>query len=350
MDKLGMNANFWWNPFWFRPDVLAGFTWENPIFLYAIPAIPVFYMIKWALHFRFRERVEIAFFSKKQPKDLSALTRFIPPGIQSFFLALLLVGLARPQKTSELAEQKSEGIDIVLATDISESMKLEDIRPNRLDAAKQVAADFVKGRNVDRIGLVVFAGDAFSMSPLTNDYALLEDYIDEINFDLITKPGTAIGSALAVATNRMVESKAKSRVIILLSDGDNTAGNIDPRTAARIASGYGIRLYTIGVGKDGPVPVGEDLFGGMQYVQNNMDERTLREIAKIGQGQFFRATSEQTLQQIFKRIDQMEKSEVRVRRYRQTQDYYWVYLNWAMVLFLLWLGTKSTFMTNALED
>lgn len=345
-----MNPDFWWNPFWFRPDVLAGFTWENPIFLYAIPAIPIFYLIKWALHFRFRERVEIAFFSKKEPKDLSALARFVPPGIQSFFLALLLVGLARPQKTSELAEQKSEGIDIILATDISESMKLEDIRPSRLDAAKKVAVDFVKGRNVDRIGLVVFAGDAFSMSPLTNDYALLEDYIDEISFDLITKPGTAIGSALAVATNRMVESKAKSRVIILLSDGDNTAGNIDPRTAARIASGYGIRLYTIGVGKDGPVPVGEDLFGGTQYIQNNMDERTLREIAKIGQGQFFRATSEQTLQQIFRRIDQMEKSEVRVRRYRQTQDYYWVYLNWAMVFFLLWLGTKSTFMTNALED
>lgn len=345
-----MNTDFWWNPFWFRPDVLAGFTWENPVFLYAIPAIPLFYLIKWALHFRFRERVEIAFFSKKQPKDLSALTRFIPPGIQSFFLALLLVGLARPQRTSELAEQKSEGIDIILATDISESMKLEDIRPNRLDAAKQVAVDFVKGRNVDRIGLVVFAGDAFSMSPLTNDYALLEDYIDEINFDMITKPGTAIGSALAVATNRMIESKAKSRVIILLSDGDNTAGNIDPRTAARIAYGYGIKLYTIGVGKDGPVPVGEDLFGGTQYIQNNMDERTLREIAKIGQGQFFRATSEQTLQQIFRRIDQMEKSEVRVRRYRQTQDYYWVYLNWAMVFFLLWLGTKSTFMTNALED
>jgi len=350
VDKLSVSPDLWWHPFWLRPDVLASFTWENPFVLYAIPVILVLYILKWLLHYRFRERVEIAFFNKQEPKDLSALGRFIPPGIQSIFLALLFVALARPQRTSELADQKSEGIDIIIATDISESMRLADIRPNRLEAAKQVAANFIEGRTVDRIGLVVFAGDAFSMSPLTNDYPLLQDYIDEIDFGLITKPGTAIGSALAISTNRMRDSKAKSRVIILLSDGDNTAGNIEPATAARIAVGYGIKLYTIGVGKDGPVPVGQDIFGGTQYVQNNMDERALREIARIGQGQFFRATSEKTLQKIFKRIDVLEKSEVRVRRYRQTQDYYWVYLNWALVFFLLWLGTKSTFLTNALED
>jgi Ca-activated chloride channel family protein len=350
MDKYGLNPEMWWNPYWFRPDVLTSFAWENPYFLYAIPSIPLFYILKWALHFRFRQRIEIAFFNLKLPRDWSALARFIPPGVQSLFLALLLVALARPQRTSELAEQKSEGIDIVIATDISQSMELEDIKPNRLEGAKKVAANFIMGRNVDRIGLVVFAGDAFSMAPLTNDYALLQDYIDEIDFSLITKSGTAIGSALAVATNRMLESKAKSRVIILLSDGDNTAGNIEPNTAARIAIGYGIKIYTIGVGKDGPVPFQKDIFGNTQYVENTMDERALREIAKIGQGQFFRATSEQTLQSIFQRIDALEKSEVRIRRYRQTEDYYWVYLNWAMVMLLLWLASKSTFMTNALED
>ena len=345
-----MNPDIWWHPFWLRPDVLAGFTWENPVFLYAIPAIPLLYLIKWALHFRFRERIEIAFFGKTAPTDWTALARFIPPGIQSLFLAFLLLALARPQRTSELAEQKSEGIDIVVCTDISESMRIEDLKPNRLEAAKQVAAEFVKGRANDRIGLVVFAGDAFAMAPLTNDYALLQDYIDQIDFSLITKPGTAIGSALAVATNRMIESKAKSRVVVLLSDGDNTAGNIDPSTAARIAAGYDIKLYTIAVGKDGPVPMGTDLFGNPQYIENSLDERALRLIAYLGHGQFFRATSEKTLQQIFRRIDQLEKSEVRVRRYRQTQDYYWVYLNYALVFFLIWLATKSTFMTNALED
>lgn len=350
MDRLGLNPDFWWHPFWFRPDVLAGFTWENPWFLYAIPAVPVLYMLKWALHFRFRDKIEIAFFQKKTPTDPSALARFIPPGIQSFFLAMLLVALARPQKTSELTEQKSEGIDIVLAADISESMRIEDLKPNRLEAAKEVAGRFVEGRSVDRIGIVVFAGDAFAVAPLTNDYALLQDYIDEIDFNLITKPGTAIGSALAVATNRMMESKAKSRVVVLLSDGDNTAGNIDPLTAARIAAGYGIKIYTIAVGKDGPVPMGTDFFGNPQFIENNLDERTLREIAQVGSGQFFRATSERTLEGIFKKIDQLEKSEVRVRRYRQTQDFYMVYLHWAMVFLLMWLATKSTFMTNALED
>jgi Ca-activated chloride channel homolog len=350
MDKLGLNPDLWYHPFWLRPDVLTSFTWENPLVLYAIPAIPLLYLLKWLLHYRFRERIEIAFFDKKEPRDWTAMARFIPPGIQSFFLAFLLIALARPQRTSELAEQKAQGIDIVVATDISESMRLEDIKPNRLEAAKAVAASFTQGRTGDRIGLVVFAGDAFSMAPLTNDYALLQDYIDQIDFELITKPGTAIGSALAVATNRLIDSKAKSRVIILLSDGDNTAGNIEPATAARIANGYSIKIYTIGVGQDGPVPVGSDFFGGTQYVQNTMDERAMRQIAQIGQGQFFRATSAQTLAKIFQRIDQLEKSEVRIRRYRQTQDYYWVYLNWALVFLIVWLATKSTFMTNALED
>lgn len=350
MDKVTLSSEMWWHLSWLRPDVLAGFTWDNVYFLYGIPAIPLFYILKWALHYRYRQRIEVAFFNRKLPTDWSALARFIPPGIQSFFVAFLLIALARPQRTSELTNQRSEGIDIIIATDISESMRMEDIRPNRLQGAKLVASSFIEGRTVDRIGLVVFAGDAFSMCPLTNDYSLLQDYVDEIDFGLITKPGTAIGSALAVATNRMRESKAKTRIVILVSDGDNTAGNIEPATATRIATAYGIKIYTIAIGKDGPVPLGTDIFGNTQYVQNNLDERTLREIARLGQGQFFRATSEQTLKAIFKKIDVLEKSEIRVRRYRQTEDFYWVYLNWAMVLLLVWLATKSTFMTNALED
>lgn len=350
MDSIALPATQWLSLYWFRWSVLSNFSYENAYVLWAIPVIPVFYFIKWVLHYRFREKVEIAFMGKKEPYDLSALLRFIPPGVQSFFFIFLLLALARPQKTSEIKEQKSEGIDIVLALDISESMRMEDLRPNRLEAAKNVGLKFIQGRLNDRIGIVLFAGEAFSLSPLTNDYGLLEDYLDQIDFNLISKPGTAIGSALAVATNRMLESKSKSKIVVLISDGDNTAGNIDPFTAAEIANAYGVKLYTIAVGKDGPVPMGEDIFGNTNYVQNNLDEATLRKIAALGQGQFFRATNNTTLQRIFKKIDQFERTEIKVKRFKQKQDYYTIYLSWAVVLLLLWLALKSTFLMNALED
>ena len=351
MQKIPLlDPSRWLSPFWFRLDVLSAYTFENPIFLYLIPVIPVIYILKWALHYRFRERIEVAFLQPDNKTDYTALLRFLPPGIQSFALAFMLLALARPQRTSELTEQKSEGIDIVVAIDVSESMRMEDLKPNRLEAAKQVAIDFINGRRMDGMGMVVFAGDAFSLCPLTTDNKLLNDYVDEVDFGIIGKPGTAIGSALAVATNRLAESKSKTKMVILLSDGDNTAGNLDPITAARLAASYGIKIYSIAAGKDGPVAMGSDLFGNPNYVESTLDENTLRQIAKIGGGQFFRATSNSTLANIFKKIDQYEKSEIKIRRFKQTQDYYTVYLNWALVFMLTWLLTKSTFMTNALED
>ncbi len=202
----------------------------------------------------------------------------------------------------------------------------------------------------DRIGIVVFSGDAYSLSPLTTDYALLESYADEIRFDLIKKGGTAIGSALAVAINRLQESESKSKVIILLSDGDNTAGNINPITAAELAHAFSIKIYTIAVGKDGQVPFGRDPYGNVQYVQNALDETTLRKIASIGEGKFYRASSNSALKNIFSTIDKYEKAEIKETRYKDTKDYYDIYLIWAIVALLLWLICKGTFLTNALED
>src|SRR3982750_3378990 len=158
---------------------------------------------------------------------------------------LIFTALARPQKTNEKVEQWTEGIDIMIALDISQSMLMEDFTPNRLEAAKKVALNFINGRKQDRIGLVVFSGDAFSLTPLTTDYDLLKTYLNELNFDMIEKMGTAIGSAMAVVTNRMRESDSKSKVCILLSDGENTAGNIDPIKASQLAAAYGIKIYTI---------------------------------------------------------------------------------------------------------
>jgi Ca-activated chloride channel family protein len=260
------------------------------------------------------------------------------------------VALARPQKTNEKVEQWTEGIDIMLAIDISQSMQIEDFTPNRLEAAKQVARDFIKGRLQDRIGIVVFSGDAFSLAPLTTDYALLNSYLNDISFDMIENRGTAIGSAIAVVTNRMRESDSKSKVCILLSDGDNTAGNIDPITAAELAAAYNIKIYTIVVGKEGLVPFGKDYFGRPNMVENTVDETTMRKIADIGSGEFFRVTDNQTLKSVFEKIDLYEKAEIKETRFKDTSDYYFIYLQWAILLFLLWLLLKSTFLINVLQD
>jgi len=335
---------------WFNPSTMSGFTWENPTFLYAVAVVPLLFLLRWLLRLKFNQKLPVAVTSKDLHVSPLTLVRLLPEILLMLAMAFILMALARPQKTNEKVEQWTEGIDIMIGLDISQSMQIEDFLPNRLEAAKVVARDFITGRLQDRIGIVVFSGDAFSLAPLTTDYDLLKSYLDEINFEMIENRGTAIGSALAVVTNRMSESEAKSKVCILLSDGDNTAGNIDPITAAELAAAYGIKIYTIVVGKEGLVPYGKDFFGRPNMIENTVDETTMRKIAEIGGGEFFRATDNQALTQVFARIDQFEKAEIKETRFKDTSDYYFIYLQWAVVFFLLWLMLKSTFMTNVLQD
>ncbi|HEY5825912.1 MAG TPA: VWA domain-containing protein, partial [Cyclobacteriaceae bacterium] len=178
----------------------------------------------------------------------------------------------------------------------------------------------------------------------------LNSYLNDINFEMIENRGTAIGSAIAVVTNRMRESESKSKVCILLSDGDNTAGNIDPITSAELAAAYDIKMYTIIVGKEGLVPFGKDYFGRPHMVENTVDESTMRKIADIGGGQFFRVTDQDALVNVFERIDQYEKAEIKENRFKDTADYYFIYLQWAIAFFLLWLMLKSSFLSNVLQD
>jgi Ca-activated chloride channel homolog len=340
----------WYSPEWFSPSTLTSFTWENEIFLYLTIAIPFLFALRWIWRYKFNQKLPVAVTQKELHVSPLTLIRLIPDLLIMLVLALTCMALARPQRTNEKVEQQTEGIDIMIALDISQSMQIEDFLPNRLEAAKKVARDFIDGRIQDRIGLVVFSGDAFSLSPLTTDYTLLKSYLEEINFEMIENRGTAIGSALAVVTNRMRESETKSKVCILLSDGDNTAGNIDPITAAELAEAYGIKVYTIVVGKEGLVPYGKDFFGRPNMIENTVDETTMRKIADIGGGQFFRATDNQALQQVFAKIDQYEKAEIKETRFKDTSDYYFIYLQWGVALFLLWLAFKSTFITNVLQD
>lgn len=340
----------WYSLTWLEPSILRSYSWGQPIFLWIIPLVPLLFAIRWALRYYLNQKLPVAVSSRDLKSSPANLVRLIPEILLMLVLALLLTALARPQKTNEKVEQYTEGIDIMLALDISQSMQIEDFQPNRLEAAKQVALDFIQGRLQDRIGLVVFSGDAFSLAPLTTDYNLLRAYVKDINFEMIDNRGTAIGSALAVVTNRMRESETKSKVCILLSDGDNTAGNIDPHTAAELASAYGIKIYTIVVGREGLVPYGKDFFGRPNMIENTVDESTMRKIAEIGSGEFFRATDNQALVSVFGKIDEFEKAEIKETRYKDTSDYYFIYLQWAAGLFLIWLLLKSTFISNVLQD
>ena len=340
----------WYSLEWFTPSVLKGFTWENQLFLYGLLAIPFLFILRWLSRYYLNQKLPVALVKSDLKSSPLNLIRFFPELVLSIVIALLLIALARPQRTNEKVEQWTEGIDIMIALDISRSMQIEDFKPNRLEAAKDVARDFIKGRKQDRIGLVVFSGDAFSLAPLTTDYDLLKNYLNDISFEMIESRGTAIGSALAVVTNRMRESESKSKVCILISDGDNTAGNIDPITSAELAGAYNIKLYTIVVGQEGMVPFGKDFFGRPQMVENTVDESTMRKIAEIGGGEFFRVTDNEALKNVFKRIDQYEKAEIKENRFKDTSDFYFIYLKWAIAFFLLWLLLKSSFLSNVLQD
>ncbi|WP_026956710.1 VWA domain-containing protein [Algoriphagus vanfongensis] len=335
---------------WFLPETFQTYEWEKPILLNLIWIIPLLMLIRKFIKFLKNPVLELSLPKKVASNNPWTYLRLVPTGFFLLALAMIIVALARPQRSNERVEQYTEGIDIMLVMDISESMDLQDFTPNRLEAAKSTAIDFINGRVGDRIGMVIFAGEAFSLAPLTNDYKLLTDLISEISFDMMEAKGTAIGSAIAAGTNRMKEAGSVSKVMILLSDGESNAGNVDPMFAAQLASALGIKIYTIAVGKDGMVPYGTDFFGRPQMVESYLDETTLREIAKLTEAEFFRASDGNALQNIFDQIDTLEKSEVEENRYRETTDYYRVYLFWGILLFFFWMMLKSSFLNNFLLD
>jgi Ca-activated chloride channel family protein len=334
----------------FSYATLAGYEWQHPRLLLLLGLVPLLPLLRWLLARR-RRQVVVAFGPGGLRPDWRALLRFVPDIVLSLSLALLVLAVARPQRPSEHLTQTGRGIDIVLALDVSGSMEIEDLKPTRLDAAKRLARSFVQQRTGDRLGLIAFAGEAYSLVPLTTDYDLLLDNLRSLHAGLIADDGTAIGTALGVAINRLRESTARSKICLLLSDGENTAGSLDPLLAAQLAHAYGIRLYTIGLGEDGFVPYGRDSVSGKpQYVQTRLDETTMRQLAQAADGRFFRATDNAALRQVFGDINKLEKSDIRTQRYRSVEDFYRPYLGWGLVLWLLWLGLKSTFMSNVLED
>ena len=260
---------------------------------------------------------------------------------------LLVLVLARPQTQNSWKNETMEGIDIMLAMDVSTSMLAEDLKPNRIEAAKQVAADFIIGRPNDNIGLTIFAGEAFTQCPMTTDHASLLNLLHNIRTDIaqrLIEDGTAIGMGLANAVSRLKDSKAKSKVVILLTDGSNNRGDLSPMTAAEIAKSFGIRVYTIGVGTNKVAPYPMPVAGGIQYVNMpvEIDTKMLSDIAAATDGDFYRATNNKELQQIYKEIDKLEKSKLNVKKYSKRYEAYQPYAIAAIILLLLEILLRIT--------
>ena len=312
----------------------ANFT--NPQMLWLLLIIPV--LVAWFI-FKKKPRTAVVtmpivygfsinnFLSRSRPLLLA---------LRLAALALIIFGLARPQSSDMSTQTRgTEGIDIIMAVDISPSMLARDLKPNRLEALKEVAQNFIDGRPTDRIGLVIYAGESFAQVPLTTDHKILKNAITDLKWDMLEN-GTAIGMGLATAVNRIKESEALSKVVILLTDGENNKGIIDPKTAAQLAQQYNIRVYTIGVGTQGfaESPVALDSRGRFIYqkVQVNIDEDLLKYIAENTGGRYFRATDNESLSSIYSEIDKLEKSELEELVFYQYEEHFYIYIFWALAL------------------
>lgn len=282
------------------------------------------------------------------PKSYKYYILHLPFVLRLAALALLIVALARPQTTNNKVNRNVEGIDIVMAMDISKSMIAQDLKPDRLEAAKKVGAEFVASRPNDNIGVVVFSGASFTLTPLTTDKTAIVSMMNTINSDMVDVGGTAIGMGLANAVNRIKDSQAKSKVIILLTDGSNNAGEIDPLTAAELAKTFGVRVYTIGVGTKGmaPFPVQTPFGIRMEMMQVDIDEATLQQISKTTDGAYFRATDNKSLANIYKEIDKLEKTKILVEEYTSKSEEYLPWLFGALILLLCEILLRMTVLRH----
>lgn len=313
-------------------------------FLLVIPLLIVYYI--WRGKYLHSEmQYSHSGFIRNVKKSFRLYLLHLPFALRILVLALLILALARPQSTSRTQDVTIEGIDIVVALDISGSMLAEDFKPNRMEAAKETAVEFVNMRPGDRIGLTIFSGESFTMVPLTTDHELLKDMLRNVHTGMV-EDGTAIGDGLATAINRLRESDAISKVIILLTDGINNAGVIDPLTAAEIAQIYNIRVYTVGVGSSGPVPYPFQTPFGVQYrdVEIPVDELLLQEMAEMTGGLYFWADNQAALSEIYSEIDQLERSKIDVIEFARKSDEYLPLILLALLFAVLEFVLRNTWL------
>ncbi len=319
-------------------------SWFSP---WAFALIPVAVaLVAWA-YWRSRKKSPTVQYSsltllKGIPRPWRTRMMWLPTIVMLGALILIVTALARPQRADTKVRKNVEGIDIMLVLDVSDSMLIEDMKPNRLEACKSMMKDFVQKRATDRLGLVIFAGEAYTRVPLTLDYKILQDSISAIKISRNIKMGTAIGVALAAGTGRLKDSTARSRVMVFLTDGENNSGTIDPETALDIAKGYGIRIYTIGAGVDGDsqLPIeGTDAFGRKvkryQPIHSTVNDELLGKMASDTGGKYYRATDNASLQKVFTDINRLEKTKIDVNQYTKYAELYEPWLLWGVILFLV---------------
>lgn len=321
--------------------------YANPKLLYFLLLIPV--LVGWYIYRLHKSRAALVISTTKHlvntAKSVKVFLRHLPFALRMLALALAIIALARPQSTNIQRNVTTEGIDIVLSLDVSGSMLARDFNPDRLEAAKNLGINFISGRANDRIGLVIFAGESFTLCPLTTDRATLINQFKAVDIGVL-EDGTAIGSGLATAISRIKDSDAKSKVIILLTDGVNNRGEIAPMTAAEMAKTFGIRVYTIGVGTYGtaPYPVQTPFGTRYQNMQVEIDEDLLKGIAQMTGGEYFRATNNKALEQVYQKIDQLEKSKIEVNEYAKREEKYRGFLLAAFILLLLEFVLRRTYL------
>ena len=310
--------------------------------------------IVWYLIYRQKSAPSIRVSSteamRRAPKSFRQYLLHLPFLCRLVCLTMAIVALARPQTSNDWSNKSVEGIDIMLCMDVSTSMLAEDLKPNRIEAAKDVAIKFINGRPDDNIGLTVFAGEAYTQCPMTVDHAVLLNLLNGMQVDMAQRgfieDGTAIGMGIANAVTRLKDSKAKSKVVILLTDGTNNRGQISPNTAADIAQSFGIRVYTIGVGTNGTAPYPYPVGGRIEYVNVpvEIDTESLAAIAAKTDGEFYRATNTEKLQEVYQKIDQLEKTKMNVKKYTKHYEAYALFAFIAVLALLLELLLRSTIL------
>jgi Ca-activated chloride channel homolog len=325
--------------------MFSNIEFANPGLLYLLVLVPL--MAAWYLFRRGRSIPSVQVSSTEVFENTpKSIRHYLYHGmflLRMIAVSLLIIALARPQSTLKRQNVSIEGIDIVLGLDISGSMLAQDLKPDRLEAAKKVSLDFFSGRPNDRIGLVVFSGEAFTQCPLTTDHVIIEEMLDDIKSGMI-QDGTAIGDGLATAINRLKESQAVSKVIILLTDGQNNAGSIAPLSAAEIAKIYGIRIYTIGVGTIGYAPYPVQTPFGIQYqnMEVKIDEDLLKQVANMTDGKYYRATDNTRLKEVYQEIDRLEKSKIDVTEFRKKHEEFLSLAVFAIILLALEIVSRLT--------
>ena len=325
---------------------MSNYTFVNREFFYLL-IIPIAILIWYILKYKFVSSTILFSDTHSISKTITLKQRLrhLPYILKIIAAALLIIAIARPQSTANWEESTTEGIDIVLAMDISGSMLARDLKPDRLEASKDVAMDFISKRKNDRVGLVIFAGESFTQCPLTTDHNVLLNLFKDVKSGMVAD-GTAIGMGLATAVNRLKDSKAISKVIILLTDGVNNSGMVPPLTAAEIAQKFGIRVYTIGVGTEGFAPYPFQTPFGIQYqdVEVKIDEKSLQDIAILTDGKYFRATNNNSLKEIYKDIDALEKSKIEVTEFHKRSEEFLPFALWAIGLLFLGFILQITYL------